>query len=138
MAFVARDAKIVTVEELFNITKARFYKFASLDQIYKKSKLINMGGQITEDGPLPEPDIPQHYLSGNVIENTLPVDRVVHIHRSDTGELVGSTTSSGVGGYFYVETTYSGSHYVVCLDDIIGVDYNDLIYGQVFPATISG
>ena len=79
-----------------------------------------------------------NYISGYVKEGTIPVNRQVYLHNRDTGELITSTTSSGVGGYFYMETTYSGAHYVVCLDDAIGVSYNDLIYGNIYPATTSG
>jgi hypothetical protein len=48
------------------------------------------------------------------------------------------TTSSGLGGYFYGETSYSGTHYVVCLDDEAGESYNLLAYDLVLPTTISG
>ena len=78
------------------------------------------------------------YISGYVTENTAPVNRQIYLHNRDTGALIGSTTSSGVDGYFYMETTFSGAHYVVCIDDLAGLDYNDLIYGNIFPATISG
>ena len=79
-----------------------------------------------------------YYVSGYVKEGVAPITRQIYVHNRDTGALVGSTTSSGAGGYFYCETTYSGSHYVVCLDDIVGLDYNDLIYGNILPATASG
>jgi hypothetical protein len=46
-----------------------------------------------------------------------------------------TTTSSG-NGYYYLETTYSGSHYIVCLDDFAGEDYNDLIIGDVCPTEV--
>ena len=78
------------------------------------------------------------YISGYVTENTTPVNRQIYLHNRDTGELVEETTSSGVGGYFYMETTYSGAHYVVCIDDAAGLDYNDLIYGRIYPTTVSG
>ena len=79
-----------------------------------------------------------YYISGYVKEGVIPITRQIYAHNRDTGALITSTTSSGVGGYFYMETTYSGAHYVVCLDDAIGVDYNDLIYGNIYPVTISG
>jgi hypothetical protein len=79
-----------------------------------------------------------NYISGYVKEGTTPVNRQVYLHNRDTGALITSTTSSGAGGYFYLETTYSGAHYVVCLDDVAGADYNDLIYGNIYPATTSG
>lgn len=134
MAFVIRDAKIILDEGLFSIVKARFYILSASLQFYRKAKLINIGVQVTPD----EEQLPQHYFSGSVVEKVCPVTRAINIHRRDTGELVGSTTSSGINGYFYVETTYSGSHYAVCIDDSAGLDYNDLIYGNIFPATISG
>ena len=85
-----------------------------------------------------EETVSTDYISGYVKEGTIPVNRQIYLHNRTTGELVGSTTSSGMGGYFYCETTYSGAHYVVCLDDMVGVDYNDLIYGNIYPATTSG
>jgi len=79
-----------------------------------------------------------NYIAGYVKEHITPITRQIYLHNRDTGALIGSTTSSGAGGYFYCETTYSGSHYVVCLDDEAGVSYNDLIYGNIYPATTSG
>ena len=76
--------------------------------------------------------------SGYVTEGITPINRQIYLHDRNSGELVGSTTSSGVGGYFYLETTHNGIGYIVCLDDDAGSDYNDLIYGKVYPATISG
>lgn len=133
MAFTYRGTKYINVEGLFDVKKAYLYS-KILFPHYKKSKLIVMFRSEQEQPP----DVPQHYFSGNVIEGVVPINRKVNIHRRDTGELVGSTTSSDIDGYFYCVTTYSGSHYVVCLDDIVGVDYNDLIYGNILPATVSG
>ena len=79
-----------------------------------------------------------YYISGYVKEGVVSVNRQIYVHNRDTGSLMTSTTSSGVGGYFYCETTYSGAHYVVCIDDIEGLAYNDLIYGNIYPVTISG
>ena len=136
MAFAIKDAKIIPMEGLFNISQARFYRFSAVTQIYKRAKLVNIGIQSIPEEE--EEQSPEHYVSGYVVETTIPVNRKINLYRCDTGELVGSTTSSGIGGYFYCETTHSGSHYVVCLDNEIGADYNDLIYGKIFPATISG
>ena len=134
MAFTIKDAKIININNLLLGTdKAYQYKYSFL--CYKKAKLIMMGIPTIQEEP---PEVPQHYVSGHVVETTIPINRKVNLHRSDTGELVGATTSSGIGGYFYGETIYSGAHYVVCLDDDAGVDYNDLIYGNIYPATISG
>lgn len=121
---------------------------------------INSGVQVSSNVPLSTPsgidyswyvtttssgseDTSQVYTFSNkflyegyVTENSTPVNRQVRLYYRDTGELIDDTTSSGVGGYFRLETTYNESHYAVCLDDEGGVDYNDLIYGNVYP--ISG
>lgn len=78
------------------------------------------------------------YFSGDVyeLENTISGAQI-YVYRRDTGEYIGSTTSSGDGS-FYVETSYSGSHFLVCLDPAGGQSYNDLIYGEMYPITISG
>jgi len=78
-----------------------------------------------------------YYFSGYVYEQGSPVSRELYLHNRSDGSLINSTTSSG-NGYYYLETTYSGSHYIVCLDDAEGEDYNDMIIGNVYPTTISG
>jgi hypothetical protein len=72
------------------------------------------------------------YFTGYVYEQGSPVSRKLYLHYRDDGSLMDTTTSSG-NGYYYLETTYSGSHYIVCLDNAAGEDYNDLIIGNVFP-----
>jgi hypothetical protein len=62
----------------------------------------------------------------------------VRAYHRDTGELLGDATSSGVGGYYYLETTYSGSQYIITLDDTSGDTYNLLGYDLMVPTTISG
>ena len=75
-----------------------------------------------------------YYFSGTVKELNIEVDRVIRAHRVDTGEVVGETTSSGDGS-FVLDTTYSGAHYIVCLDDYTDANvYNDLIYGNMYPS----
>lgn len=76
-----------------------------------------------------------YYFAGTVYEGVSTISgATVYMYRRDTGAYLGSTTSSGDGG-FYVETTFSGSHFLVCLDPAGGETYNDLIYGQVTPAS---
>jgi len=86
------------------------------------------------------PEFNKYYMEGTVIEDIdaqeIPIDREVLAYRSSTGELVDKTTSSG--GYFFVETPYPDKHHIVCRDDEAGNDYNDLIYGSMQPAVISG
>ncbi len=76
-------------------------------------------------------------FTGDVLEQSNPVVRTIYLHRRDTGVLVDTTTSSGNGAYT-LTTTYSGAHYIVCLDDSAGESYNDLIVGNVIPTTVSG
>ena len=79
-----------------------------------------------------------YYVGGYVTEESSPVERTVRSYRRDTGAFLNETTSSGVGGHFYLETSYSGAQYVVCVDDDTGLDYNALIYDSIIPTTISG
>ena len=82
-----------------------------------------------------------YYFTGYVYEenNSSPVSRTVRIYNRDTGDLIDSTTSSG-NGYYYIETTYSGSHYLVALDDNTGTQYNLAVLDRMAPAvtTTSG
>jgi hypothetical protein len=77
------------------------------------------------------------YFTGHVYEEGVAVSRTVHLNERSTGALMNSTTSSG-DGYYYMTTTYSGTHYLVCLDNDAGIEYNDLIIGNVVPTTLSG
>ena len=77
-----------------------------------------------------------YYFDGYVKEEGTPVVRTVRGHRHDTGTVVFETTSSGIGGYFYGETTYSGTHYVIAFDDAAGATYNALILDNVVPSII--
>ena len=73
------------------------------------------------------------YFSGYVYEQGVPAaDRVVRAYNRSTGALIVETTSSG-NGYYYLETTYSGAHYLVALDDDALPDFSDLIRGSVLP-----
>jgi len=78
------------------------------------------------------------YFAGTVEEGSVAISgSTIYMYRRDNGNYLGSTISSGNGG-FYIETTYSGSHLLVCLDKEDGIIYNDLIYGDMYPITISG
>ncbi|GAF88465.1 unnamed protein product, partial [marine sediment metagenome] len=73
---------------------------------------------------------PGYYFGGTVAEQATPTDPItpvvttVRAYRRDTGAFMGEATSSGTGGSYYLETTYSGSHYVVTLDPASGESYN--------------
>ena len=78
------------------------------------------------------------YFSGYVYEEseTNPVSRNVYCYNRSDGTLINSTTSSG-NGYYYLDTTYSGAHFVVALDDESGESYNLVGLDYMIPTTIS-
>jgi hypothetical protein len=84
------------------------------------------------------PDFKKYYFEGYVTESGIPVQREVILRRLNDNVIEDTTTSMSGTGYFYVETTYSGEHYMMCFDDEIEVNYNHLIYGKAFPTVISG
>jgi hypothetical protein len=133
MAFTYRTAKNLSTDGLFDFESAKKYLLASsIFPHYMSSKVMYMD---LYRQPIPEE--PQHYVSGDVVEEEIPVSRRVYLHRSDTGALVGSAVSGESTGSFYVTTTYSGSHYVICLDDEVGEDYNGLIFSKIIPGEIT-
>jgi hypothetical protein len=82
------------------------------------------------------PAIKTYYFSGYVTEDGSPVDREVVLYRHDTKEIVGTTTSDEITGYFEIGTSHSGTHSIFCLDDVSGADYNDLIFGDMTPSRV--
>ena len=74
-------------------------------------------------------------ISGSVLENGAAVSRLVRAYRRDTGELIGSVTSSaGAGGAFTIQLNgYSGQVYVIAFDDNVLPNYNAQIYDMVVP-----
>jgi len=79
---------------------------------------------------------PTHYYDGYVTEEGNPVIRTVRLYYRDTGELIDETTSSGVGGYYYLTTTISGEHFIVAFDDDLDESYNALILDKLLPRGI--
>ena len=76
---------------------------------------------------------PTYYYEGYITEQGNPVSREVKLYYRSTGELIDSTTSSGVDGYYYLTTIISGTHFVVAFDDDAGEDYNALILDKLLP-----
>lgn len=75
----------------------------------------------------------KYKFSGTVLDQGSPAaGRKIVAHKRDTFEPIAYTTTSGDGSYELI-TTYSGSHYIVCLDDDAGVQYNDKILGRMIP-----
>jgi len=83
-----------------------------------------------------EESIQTYYFSGYVKEGSIAASRTVRLYRRDTGALIASTTASG-NGYYYLETTYSGTHYLIALDDDVGDTYNLARLDKVVPIAIS-
>jgi hypothetical protein len=79
------------------------------------------------------PEYKSHYFEGIVTEKNVPIKRTVSCFRADTNELMDSTVSASGTGFYHVETTYSGVHYIVCQDDDPPIDYNHLIWGDMEP-----
>jgi len=77
----------------------------------------------------------QYYFEGVVREENTVVDRVVALYRRSTNELIDTTTSSGTYGY-RLESPYSDEHYIVCLDDDGGADFNALIIDRALGTEI--
>jgi hypothetical protein len=85
----------------------------------------------------PAPNEYVAFVDGYVAEYSSPVDRTVRLYRRDTGELQDSATSSGVGGYYYLETSVSGvDHFVVAFDDEAGDSFNALIIDGITPEIV--
>jgi hypothetical protein len=82
------------------------------------------------------PAFKTHYFEGIVSEKAIPVIRDVACFRADTHELMDSTVSASGTGFYHLETTYSGVHYIICRDDDPPIDYNDLILGKMEPYPI--
>lgn len=74
-----------------------------------------------------------YYFSGYTTEKGAPVSRKVSVYDRLTGELEDTTTSSGGNGYYYLESTLSGTHFIVAFDDDAGEDYNALILDKLLP-----
>jgi hypothetical protein len=72
------------------------------------------------------------YFDGYITYFGQPAQRKVNLHRSSTGELVDSITSSNYDGYYSLKTYYNEEHYLVCLA-ASGSDYEDQIVGNVYP-----
>ncbi len=73
-----------------------------------------------------------YYFSGYTKMTYVPVSRKIYCYRRDNGKYMGYTTSSGDGS-FSVITTYTGTHFLVALDNDGEASYNDLVIGNVVP-----
>jgi hypothetical protein len=76
------------------------------------------------------------YFDGYVTEEGSPVQRTINFYNRATGALTDTTTSDPSTGYYYMGTTSSGMHYIVCLDDPADPLQNDLIIGSTYPTAL--
>ena len=131
-------SKSTTVAEQGLERAILYYSFKDNDTVYARRA---DGGSYDAYGNFFAVQFPEYngyYMEGYTKETGIPVSRTVTAYRSDTNELIDSTVSDPSTGYFWIESTYSGSHYLVCKDDDGGVDYNHLVYGKIVPKVISG
>ncbi len=101
-----------------------------------------------------------YYFTGHVREEGVYVSRAVKAYSRDDNSVI--PTASGISivssfpdhsgtpvffmgssisdennnGHFYVVTTYSGEHTIVCEDSQGGADYNDLVFSNIYPLPI--
>lgn len=71
--------------------------------------------------------IATYTVSGTTTEDGAPVSRTVRAYRRDTGELLGEVASNAATGAYTLTIGYGGEVQVVCLDDSLGITYNDQI-----------
>ena len=73
------------------------------------------------------------YFSGTVkLNNDTISGAVLYLYERDSGAYIGSTTSSGDGG-FYIQTTISGEQFIVALDPDGTPNLNDIIVSKITP-----
>jgi len=142
------DRSIVCPSIVNSINRANGTAVDDVGSVCVKFELTSSGTEIdysryykgiTTDGYfqwIEWPPFKTHYFEGTVTERGLPVIRNVACHRADTYELMDYTTSASGTGYYRLETSYSGVHYIVCQDDEAPLDYNDLVLGKMEPTEI--
>ncbi len=74
-----------------------------------------------------------YYYTGNIYQKGLPVQRDVFLYDRVSGELMDKCIST-VSGTYYLTTTVSGEHNVVCHAD---ENYQDVILGRILPDELS-
>ena len=76
---------------------------------------------------------PNYYYHGYVKEKGTYVGRKVYLYKRNTGTLVDNCMSNVNTGYYMLETSVSGEHFIVVLDDDAGDTYNALIEDRLYP-----
>ncbi len=75
---------------------------------------------------------PIYKVSGYITQQQVPVQRQVCLYHRTTGQLMGRTVSDATG-FYYLETTSSGAHNLVCYDADDADNYSDIIVSKVYP-----
>lgn len=81
-------------------------------------------------------NVTNYYFEGNV-NDILNIDNNtvwrVKCFNAITNEFMSDTLSDAVTGNYFLETIYSGEHFIICEDADINPNYNDLILGRMIP-----
>lgn len=77
----------------------------------------------------------KYNVSGYVTEYGEPVIRTVYLYDRSSGELMDKAVSNSLG-YYTLNTTFSGTHNMVCLDAAAPPDFEDLIISKVTPTEV--
>lgn len=95
--------------------------------LYTKLGLSSTVTLVFSDNSLKYP-IPMGYkfYGSNVVWN-------VKAFNNDTKELMNMTTTDANDNTFFVDTTYSGAHFIICEDAAGDPKYNDLVFGTLLP-----
>jgi hypothetical protein len=93
------------------------------------------GPSYSSDWYVPLDYPPVGYFDGYVMEEGSPVQRTINLYKRTNGQFIGTTTSNP-SGYYYINTTFSGMHYIVALDAPADPLYNDLIIGSAYPTAL--
>lgn len=72
-----------------------------------------------------------HYIAGHIYENMAPCIRTVRLYDEATGLFYNSAVSLPDGSYTI--NTVSGTYFAVCIDNAIGLNYNDLVIRGLVP-----
>jgi hypothetical protein len=76
------------------------------------------------------------FVSGYVHENETAIQRTVYLYERSSGDLMDRCVSNVSNGYYLLKTTSSGTHNLVCIDDVDGEIYDDLILSKITPTEV--
>lgn len=97
-------------------------------QIAKNTNMVVYANPRVGRGGTPPYQRSKYTLSGNVKDDTnANTSRRIVAYRRSNGEFVGYAVSNASTGNWSISTPYNEEHDVVCLDDVAGTVYDDLI-----------